>query len=246
MLCVFCTVDNVLYVCFTRVYHVLYVCFTRVYHVLYVCFTRVCHLLYLCVTRVYHVLYMCFTRVYHVLYCTYFLQEWTMSMSCCARVVVQRMMLFVHMLCFVRVLRVVEDTVACVNVVQCCTTLYNVVQCCAMLHNVVRCCTMLYNVAGEFCLVSLLMKRQPALCFHNFIESLFYFNAYERHSTYNKFSEPTREKLLFSLSGNANAEYSMASLFGFLYSFYFAIYIVLCLHFGCPALLLALNRVLRD
>ncbi|KAL8173694.1 UNVERIFIED_CONTAM: hypothetical protein K2H54_016645 [Gekko kuhli] len=57
---------------------------------------------------------------------------------------------------------------------------------------------------AEFCLVHLLLKRNPAMFSQHFIECLFHFNSYERHEKYNRFSQSEREKKLFSLKGQAN------------------------------------------
>ncbi|XP_043937100.1 condensin-2 complex subunit D3 [Protopterus annectens] len=59
---------------------------------------------------------------------------------------------------------------------------------------------------GEFCLVHLLLKRNPVMFSQHFIECIFHFNGYEKHEQYNKFSQTEREKRLFSLKGNANKE----------------------------------------
>ncbi|XP_033638776.1 condensin-2 complex subunit D3-like [Asterias rubens] len=59
---------------------------------------------------------------------------------------------------------------------------------------------------AEFCLVQLLLKRHPNMLFHHFIESVFHFNAYDKHNVYNQFSQTEREKKLFSLKGAPNAD----------------------------------------
>ncbi|XP_013925917.1 PREDICTED: condensin-2 complex subunit D3-like, partial [Thamnophis sirtalis] len=56
----------------------------------------------------------------------------------------------------------------------------------------------------KFCLVHLLLKRNPAMFSQHFVECIFHFNGYERHETYNKFLQSEREKNLFSLKGRAN------------------------------------------
>ncbi|KAM5131954.1 condensin-2 complex subunit D3 [Mantella aurantiaca] len=58
---------------------------------------------------------------------------------------------------------------------------------------------------GEFCLVHLLLKRNPVMFSQHFIECIFYFNAYEKHEKY-KFSQSERERNRFSLKGNENKE----------------------------------------
>ncbi|XP_060106445.1 condensin-2 complex subunit D3 [Heteronotia binoei] len=57
---------------------------------------------------------------------------------------------------------------------------------------------------AEFCLVHLLLKRNPAMFSQHFIECIFHFNSYERHEKYNRFSQSEREKKLFSLKGQAD------------------------------------------
>ncbi|XP_067654633.1 condensin-2 complex subunit D3-L-like isoform X2 [Haliotis asinina] len=59
---------------------------------------------------------------------------------------------------------------------------------------------------AEFCLVHLLLQRQPTMFFHHFVECIFHFNSYQDHSVYNKFTQSDREKQMFSLSGKQNAE----------------------------------------
>ncbi|XP_006892915.1 PREDICTED: condensin-2 complex subunit D3 [Elephantulus edwardii] len=62
---------------------------------------------------------------------------------------------------------------------------------------------------GEFCLVHLLLKRNPVMFFQHFIECIFHFNNYEKHEKYNKFPQSEREKRLFSLKGKTNKEKRM-------------------------------------
>ncbi|XP_020824416.1 condensin-2 complex subunit D3 isoform X1 [Phascolarctos cinereus] len=62
---------------------------------------------------------------------------------------------------------------------------------------------------GEFCLVHLLLKRNPGMFFQHFIECIFHFNSYEKHEKYNKFPQSEREKQLFSLKGKNNKEKRM-------------------------------------
>ncbi|XP_043850916.1 condensin-2 complex subunit D3 isoform X2 [Dromiciops gliroides] len=62
---------------------------------------------------------------------------------------------------------------------------------------------------GEFCLVHLLLKRNPVMFFQHFIECIFHFNSYEKHEKYNKFPQSEREKQLFSLKGKTNKEKRM-------------------------------------
>ncbi|XP_028931356.1 condensin-2 complex subunit D3 isoform X1 [Ornithorhynchus anatinus] len=62
---------------------------------------------------------------------------------------------------------------------------------------------------GEFCLVHLLLKRNPVMFFQHFIECIFHFNSYEKHEKYNKFTQSEREKTLFSLKGKPNQDKRM-------------------------------------
>uniref|UniRef100_A0A7M4FS67 Condensin-2 complex subunit D3 n=1 Tax=Crocodylus porosus TaxID=8502 RepID=A0A7M4FS67_CROPO len=57
---------------------------------------------------------------------------------------------------------------------------------------------------GEFCLVHLLLKRNPVMFSQHFIECIFHFNSYEKHEKYNRFPQSDREKNLFSLRGKHN------------------------------------------
>ncbi|NXE24077.1 CNDD3 protein, partial [Ardeotis kori] len=62
---------------------------------------------------------------------------------------------------------------------------------------------------GEFCLVRLLLKRNPVMFSQHFIECIYYFNSYEKHEKYNKFPQSARAKNLFSLKGEDNTEKRM-------------------------------------
>ncbi|XP_041098371.1 condensin-2 complex subunit D3 [Polyodon spathula] len=62
---------------------------------------------------------------------------------------------------------------------------------------------------SEFCLVHLLLKRNPVMFSQHFIECIFHFNGYEKHEKYNKFPQTEREKNLFSLKGSKNKEKRM-------------------------------------
>ncbi|KAM6312472.1 condensin-2 complex subunit D3 [Podargus strigoides] len=62
---------------------------------------------------------------------------------------------------------------------------------------------------GEFCLVHLLLKRNPAMFSQHFIECIFHFNSYEKHQKYNRFPQSLRAKNLFSLKGKDNREKRM-------------------------------------
>ncbi|XP_063167046.1 condensin-2 complex subunit D3 [Candoia aspera] len=54
---------------------------------------------------------------------------------------------------------------------------------------------------AKFCLVHLLLKRNPVMFSQHFIECIFHFNGYDKHEKYNKFPQSEREKNLFSLKG---------------------------------------------
>ncbi|KFZ61124.1 Condensin-2 complex subunit D3, partial [Podiceps cristatus] len=62
---------------------------------------------------------------------------------------------------------------------------------------------------GEFCLVHLLLKRNPVMFSQHFIECIFHFNSYEKHEKYNRFPQSVRAKNLFSLKGKDNSEKRM-------------------------------------
>ncbi|NXC02411.1 CNDD3 protein, partial [Orthonyx spaldingii] len=62
---------------------------------------------------------------------------------------------------------------------------------------------------AEFCLVHLLLKRNPVMFSQHFIECIFHFNSYEKHQKYNRFPQSQRAKQLFSLKGKDNKEKRM-------------------------------------
>ncbi|NXF98498.1 CNDD3 protein, partial [Eubucco bourcierii] len=62
---------------------------------------------------------------------------------------------------------------------------------------------------AEFCLVHLLLKRNPVMFSQHFIECIFHFNSYEKHEKYNRFPQSARAKNLFSLKGKDNREKRM-------------------------------------
>ncbi|NXW28841.1 CNDD3 protein, partial [Phaetusa simplex] len=62
---------------------------------------------------------------------------------------------------------------------------------------------------AEFCLVHLLLKRNPGMFSQHFIECIFHFNSYEKHEKYNRFPQSVRAKNLFSLKGKDNKEKRM-------------------------------------
>uniref|UniRef100_A0A673XRJ3 Condensin-2 complex subunit D3 n=1 Tax=Salmo trutta TaxID=8032 RepID=A0A673XRJ3_SALTR len=55
----------------------------------------------------------------------------------------------------------------------------------------------------EYCLVHLLLKKNPVMFSQHFIECIFHFNSYEKHKTYNNFPQT---KAKFSLKGAQNKE----------------------------------------
>ncbi|XP_045592017.2 condensin-2 complex subunit D3-L [Procambarus clarkii] len=50
-----------------------------------------------------------------------------------------------------------------------------------------------------------LLKRFPKILSQHFIECIFHYNCYEEHETYNKFTQTTMEKELFSLAGKEHS-----------------------------------------
>lgn len=44
----------------------------------------------------------------------------------------------------------------------------------------------------EYCLVDLLLKKNPLMFSQHFIECIFHFNAYEKHKKYNRFPQTER------------------------------------------------------
>ncbi|KAG7313918.1 hypothetical protein KOW79_022414 [Hemibagrus wyckioides] len=56
----------------------------------------------------------------------------------------------------------------------------------------------------EYCLVDLLLKKNPLMFSQHFIECIFHFNAYEKHKKYNRFPQTESEKTRFSLKGQKN------------------------------------------
>jgi condensin-2 complex subunit D3 len=66
-----------------------------------------------------------------------------------------------------------------------------------------------------FYLQQRLIKRKPKVMYQHFIESIFHYNEYEGHQTYNKFTVSDRERRLFSLRGPGNRS-SRARLYRFM------------------------------
>ncbi|KAJ4948743.1 hypothetical protein JOQ06_020266 [Pogonophryne albipinna] len=58
----------------------------------------------------------------------------------------------------------------------------------------------------EYCLLHLLLKKNPEMFSQHFIECIFHFNSYDNHKSYNKFPQSERERLQFSLKGARNRE----------------------------------------
>ncbi|KAM4603913.1 condensin-2 complex subunit D3 [Polymixia lowei] len=58
----------------------------------------------------------------------------------------------------------------------------------------------------EYCLVHLLLKKNPTMFSQHFIECIFHFNSYSKHKTYNRFPQTDRERVQFSLKGPHNRE----------------------------------------
>ncbi|ESO91741.1 hypothetical protein LOTGIDRAFT_233338 [Lottia gigantea] len=54
---------------------------------------------------------------------------------------------------------------------------------------------------AEFCMINILLHRQPNMFFNHFIECIFHFNGYTESSVYNKFTQTDREKSLFNMKG---------------------------------------------
>ncbi|XP_041646222.1 condensin-2 complex subunit D3 isoform X2 [Cheilinus undulatus] len=58
----------------------------------------------------------------------------------------------------------------------------------------------------EYCLLHLLLKKNPEMFSQHFIECIFHFNSYDKHKSYNKFPQSEREKVKFSLKGSQHQE----------------------------------------
>uniref|UniRef100_A0AAX7VLI2 Condensin complex subunit 1 C-terminal domain-containing protein n=1 Tax=Astatotilapia calliptera TaxID=8154 RepID=A0AAX7VLI2_ASTCA len=58
----------------------------------------------------------------------------------------------------------------------------------------------------EYCLLHLLLKKNPEMFSQHFIECIFHFNSYTKHKSYNKFSQSERERVHFSLKGEQYRE----------------------------------------
>ena len=73
-------------------------------------------------------------------------------------------------------------------------------------------CVVIFNIdilsTAEFCLVQLLLKRHPNMLFHHFIESVFHFNAYDKHN-----GELQILNLVYLLSNLCNLLHTRQSLY---------------------------------
>ncbi|XP_028324402.1 condensin-2 complex subunit D3 isoform X2 [Gouania willdenowi] len=58
----------------------------------------------------------------------------------------------------------------------------------------------------EYCLIHLLLKKNPEMFSQHFIECIFYFNSYTKHKVYNKFPQNQRDEVRFSLKGDVHRE----------------------------------------
>ncbi|KAG7999876.1 Condensin-2 complex subunit D3 [Nibea albiflora] len=58
----------------------------------------------------------------------------------------------------------------------------------------------------EYCLLHLLLKKNPEMFSQHFIECIFHFNSYNKHKSYNKFPQSEREKVRFSLKGSQHRD----------------------------------------
>ncbi|XP_056250604.1 condensin-2 complex subunit D3 [Seriola aureovittata] len=58
----------------------------------------------------------------------------------------------------------------------------------------------------EYCLLHLLLKKNPEMFSQHFIECIFHFNSYNKHKSYNKFPQNESEKVRFSLKGAQHRE----------------------------------------
>jgi condensin-2 complex subunit D3 len=73
------------------------------------------------------------------------------------------------------------------------------------------------RVFAVFCLVHILLARNPNMFFQHFVECVFHFNGYEKHRVYNRFRQTERERELFSLKGSKHRDQRM-KLYSFLLS----------------------------
>lgn len=52
--------------------------------------------------------------------------------------------------------------------------------------------TVSYHSLCQYCLLHLLLKKNPEMFSQHFIECIFHFNSYSKHKLYNKFSQSER------------------------------------------------------
>ncbi|CAL1577766.1 unnamed protein product [Knipowitschia caucasica] len=58
----------------------------------------------------------------------------------------------------------------------------------------------------EYCLLNVLLKKNPDMFSQHFIECIFYFHSYTKHKSYNKFPQSDKEMLSSSLKGPQNQQ----------------------------------------
>ncbi|XP_057704666.1 condensin-2 complex subunit D3 isoform X2 [Corythoichthys intestinalis] len=58
----------------------------------------------------------------------------------------------------------------------------------------------------EYCLLHLLLRKNPEMFSQHFIECIYHFNSYSAHKSYNKFPQTESEKVRFSLKGPQHRE----------------------------------------
>ncbi|XP_071518098.1 condensin-2 complex subunit D3-like isoform X2 [Panulirus ornatus] len=76
---------------------------------------------------------------------------------------------------------------------------YRILQCLTDDHEDIR-STVVFYVTER------LLKRFPKILCQHFIECIFHYNCYEEHESYNKFTQSTLEKELFSLAGKEHSK----------------------------------------
>ncbi|KAK7065760.1 Condensin-2 complex subunit D3, partial [Halocaridina rubra] len=79
---------------------------------------------------------------------------------------------------------------------------YRILQCLTDEHEDIRSTVIFY-------ITERLLKRFPKILCQHFIECIFHYNCYEEHESYNRFTQSTSEKELFSLSGKECAQERM-------------------------------------
>ncbi|XP_064083333.1 LOW QUALITY PROTEIN: condensin-2 complex subunit D3-L-like [Macrobrachium nipponense] len=79
---------------------------------------------------------------------------------------------------------------------------YRILQCLTDDHDEIR-STVIFYVTER------LLKRFPKILCQHFIECIFHYNCYEEHESYNRFSQSSKEKELFSLAGKEHMEERM-------------------------------------